>query len=140
MYYRGAQAAIVVYNITESESFRRAKFWVRELREANGNDMVIGIAGNKLDLAHGNQRQIAYKDAAEYAEENNLIFIETSAKQNENVNEIFHRVVRQAALKQIGGKQNGTIRASERTKSEKDEKTGCCSGKGDAKQKKTSNQ
>merc|ERR1711998_702317 len=50
MYYRGAAAAIVAYDITNRDTFQRAKQWVKELqRQANAN-IVIAIAGNKLDL------------------------------------------------------------------------------------------
>ena len=44
MYFRGAQSALVVYDITENDTFRRAKLWVKELRSVNGNDMVIGFS------------------------------------------------------------------------------------------------
>ena len=51
MYYRGAQAAIVVYDVTSTDTFARAKTWVKELqRQANPN-IVIALAGNKADLA-----------------------------------------------------------------------------------------
>jgi Ras-related protein Rab-5C len=50
MYYRGAQAAIVVYDITNSESFDRAKNWVKELQRQGNPNIVIALAGNKLDL------------------------------------------------------------------------------------------
>lgn len=51
MYYRGAQAAIVVYDVTSTDTFARAKNWVKELqRQANPN-IVIALAGNKADLA-----------------------------------------------------------------------------------------
>lgn len=51
MYYRGAQAAIIVYDITSQESFARAKSWVKELQRHAGPDIVIALAGNKADLA-----------------------------------------------------------------------------------------
>ena len=50
MYYRGAQAAIVVYDITNSSSFQRAKSWVNELNEKANAVKVIALAGNKKDL------------------------------------------------------------------------------------------
>ena len=50
MYYRGAAAAIVVYDITRSQSFRTLKNWVEELRSKGPKDIVITIAGNKADL------------------------------------------------------------------------------------------
>ncbi|KAI0029618.1 ras family-domain-containing protein [Vararia minispora EC-137] len=50
MYYRNAQAAVVVYDITKAASLEKAKTWVKELqRQANPN-IVIALAGNKLDL------------------------------------------------------------------------------------------
>jgi len=87
MYYRGAQAAIVVYDITNQDTFTRAKTWVKELqRQANPN-IVIALAGNKQDLA--NKRMVEYEEAQNYADENCLLFMETSAKTAMNVNDIF---------------------------------------------------
>jgi small GTP-binding protein len=51
MYYRGAAAAIVVYDITSPDSFARAKSWVRELQRQGNPNIVIALAGNKSDLA-----------------------------------------------------------------------------------------
>ena len=132
MYYRGAQAALVVYDITNIDSLRRAKLWVKELRQANGNDMVIGLAGNKADLATGNKRQIDMRDVAEYAEENGLIFMETSAKRGDNVTEIFMAVARQVAAKQPLSALNKPHGTFPPTKPKK-ESSGCCGGSNDKK-------
>lgn len=109
MYYRGAQAAIVVYDIQNQDSFLRAKTWVKELQrqvwmiicllvtvvyfkilfllfKASPN-IVIALAGNKADLS--NSRVVEYEEAKQYAEENGLLFMETSAKTAMNVNDIF---------------------------------------------------
>ena len=51
MYYRGAQAAIVVYDITNMDTFVRAKSWVKELQRQASPNIVIALAGNKADLA-----------------------------------------------------------------------------------------
>ena len=51
MYYRGAQAAIVVYDITSAESFEKAKSWITELQQQGSPNIVIAVAGNKADLA-----------------------------------------------------------------------------------------
>ncbi|XP_009081533.1 PREDICTED: ras-related protein Rab-5C-like, partial [Acanthisitta chloris] len=51
MYYRGAQAAIVVYDITNTDTFVRAKNWVKELQRQASPNIVIALAGNKADLA-----------------------------------------------------------------------------------------
>ena len=87
MYYRGAQAALIVYDITSKESFLKAQNWVRELQRQASANIVIALVGNKLDLA--NKRNVEYNEAKSYAEENNLLFMETSAKTAVNVNEVF---------------------------------------------------
>lgn len=87
MYYRGAQAAIVVYDITNPDSFERAKSWVKELQRQGNPNIVIALAGNKLDLAP--KRKIQPEEAQSYADENGILFMETSAKTPVNVNELF---------------------------------------------------
>jgi len=87
MYYRGAQAAIVVYDITVPETFGRAKSWVKELQRQASPNIVIALVGNKLDLDQ--KRAVTTEDAQTYSDDNNLLFMETSAKSGVNVNEVF---------------------------------------------------
>ncbi|XP_034094845.1 ras-related protein Rab-5B-like [Gymnodraco acuticeps] len=87
MYYRGAQAAIVVFDITKPDTFERAKAWVKELQRQASPNIVIALAGNKADLAE--RRLVEYEDAQTYAEDTGLLFMETSAKTAMNVNELF---------------------------------------------------
>jgi len=87
MYYRGAQAAIVVYDITSQDSFQRAKSWVRELQKQALPNIVIALAGNKADMAQ--KRTVDADEGKSYADENGLLFMETSAKTALNVNELF---------------------------------------------------
>lgn len=84
---RGAQAAIVVYDITNQDTFGRAKVWVKELQRQASPNIVIALAGNKADLAA--KRAVEFEEAKGYAEENGLLFMETSAKTAMNVNDIF---------------------------------------------------
>jgi GTPase SAR1 family protein len=87
MYYRGAQAAIVVYDVTNQDTFSRAKNWVKELQRQASPNIVIALAGNKADLS--NKRMVDFEEAQAYADDNGLLFMETSAKTAMNVNEIF---------------------------------------------------
>ncbi|XP_028331627.1 ras-related protein Rab-5C-like [Gouania willdenowi] len=87
LYYRGAQAAIVVYDITNEDTFHRAKTWVKELQREASPNILIALAGNKADIA--NKRDIDRQEAQAYADENSLLFMETSAKTAMNVHEIF---------------------------------------------------
>mmetsp|Transcript_25848 Transcript_25848/g.52682 ORF Transcript_25848/g.52682 Transcript_25848/m.52682 type:complete len:206 (-) Transcript_25848:406-1023(-) len=98
MYYRGAAAAIVVYDITSPDSFARAKSWVRELQRQGNPNIVIALSGNKSDLA--SKRKVEPDEARQYAEENNIMFMETSAKTASNVNELFVQIARKLPKQQ----------------------------------------
>ncbi|CAG6013839.1 unnamed protein product [Menidia menidia] len=78
------------------ESFVRAKNWVKELQRQASPNIVIALAGNKADLA--NKRALDFQDAQSYADDNSLLFMETSAKTSMNVNEIFMAIGKQTDL------------------------------------------
>lgn len=71
----------------EQQSFSRAKTWVKELQRQASPNIVIALAGNKTDLA--SKRTVETEEAQAYADENGLLFMETSAKTAMNVNDIF---------------------------------------------------
>ncbi|XP_075427442.1 ras-related protein Rab-22A isoform X2 [Ascaphus truei] len=87
MYYRGSTAAIIVYDITKEDTFSTLKNWVKELRQHGPPNIVVAIAGNKCDL--NDLREVVEKDAKDYADSINAIFVETSAKIAININELF---------------------------------------------------
>eukprot|EP01063_Lacrimia_lanifica_P028882 TRINITY_DN42_c0_g3_i1.p2 TRINITY_DN42_c0_g3~~TRINITY_DN42_c0_g3_i1.p2 ORF type:complete len:205 (+),score=91.43 TRINITY_DN42_c0_g3_i1:157-771(+) len=87
MYYRGAAAAVIVYDITNANSFATAKNWVNQLQCQSDASVVIALAGNKCDLSA--QREVQTAEAKAYAEEKNLLFFECSAKMNTNIGEMF---------------------------------------------------
>jgi len=106
MYYRNAQAALVVYDLTKPTSLVKAKHWVAELQRQASPGIVIALVGNKLDLTNdeagsggdgespgvdgeGDARKVTTDEAKTYADEEGLLFFETSAKTGYNVTEVF---------------------------------------------------
>ena len=90
LYYRGASAAAIVYDITSKDSFAKAKYWVKELQKNASEDIVIVLVGNKSDMA--DDREVTTEEAKEYAEENAMDHVEASAKTAHNVNEVFESI------------------------------------------------
>jgi len=88
MYYRGAGAVIVVYDITNVESFASAKRWISEVRH-NGQ-YIIALVGNKLDKAE--KRKVDINDVKSYIEQEQFIHAEVSAKTGEGINDFFQLV------------------------------------------------
>lgn len=87
MYYRNTQIAIIVYDITQKHTFLTVKKWIKELQQKGPSDVLIAIVGNKQDLE--DRRKVSYNQVKAYADEINAFFIETSAKKNININELF---------------------------------------------------
>jgi small GTP-binding protein len=90
MYYRGSAAAVIVYDITNKESFSGAKSWVKELERRAGPNIIIALAGNKSDME--SKRNIEFEEVSAYAQENNLLHFEISAKTGANIKELFTEV------------------------------------------------
>lgn len=87
MYYRGAEAAIVAYDITSFESFEGAKSWVHDLKLYGQPNVVIALAANKSDLEQ--YRVVTTQEGQAYARENDMMYFETSAKSGYNVRRMF---------------------------------------------------
>ncbi|XP_060579696.1 ras-related protein Rab-11B-like [Ruditapes philippinarum] len=86
-YYRGAVGAMIIYDVTKRSSFTNVVKWVNEIKENGIENIPIVLVGNKMDLK--SKREVPTNEAKEFAERNNLEFIEMSAKTNTNVDKAF---------------------------------------------------
>ena len=85
-YYRGSHGIIIVFDITNRDSFNNIRNWLYEINKYSENVCNI-LVGNKIDL--DDKREITYKEAKDFADIHNLIYIEVSAKNNINIDNIF---------------------------------------------------
>jgi len=86
-YYRGAAGALLVYDITRRETFNHLASWLEDARQHANSNMTIMLIGNKCDLAH--RRAVSTEEGEQFAKENGLVFMETSAKTAHNVEDAF---------------------------------------------------
>lgn len=146
MYYRNAQAALVVYDLTKKSSLTKARHWVAELQRQASPGIVIGFVGNKADLCaesdgfdgasaaapdatedadtpqaeedaehadnDGDARRISTREAKSYADEEGLLFFETSAKSGLNVNEVFTAIANAIPEASLKGPRSGAAAAA----------------------------
>jgi len=124
MYYRGAASAVVVYDLTNRQSFVRAKSWVKELQKQGNPNIVIALAGNKLDLQE--KRQVESDEAKSYADENGIMFMETSAKTDHNVTSLFEQIALKLP-KSLPPKAKEGLIIDPGLIPDKSEKASCCS-------------
>ena len=86
-YFKNCVCAMIVYDITCRESFEHIQNWLQDIHDQSPKTVLIVLVGNKIDLE--DKRIISYDEGKEFATKNGLIFMETSAKTGERVDEIF---------------------------------------------------
>lgn len=87
-YYRDAKGAIILFDLTSSDSFSHLSDWLQDVKDQAGSDIDIVVVGNKCDLME--RRQVTSKEANIWAKNNNVILLETSALTGEGVQEVFN--------------------------------------------------
>ena len=91
-YYKGANGIILIYDVTNIQSYENVKNWISQIREEANPNVVIYLAGNKVDV-NEQDKLVKTEDGKKTADEYKLPFYETSAKNGVNINEIFEDLV-----------------------------------------------
>ena len=91
-YYKGANGIILIYDVTNLQTYENVKNWITQIREETNPNVVIYLAGNKIDIPE-EERAVKTEEGKEIADEYKLQFKETSAKDGINVNEVFQELV-----------------------------------------------
>ena len=102
MYIREAQIILLVYDITNKESFDSIPKWFSDILNVKNDEAVFVLIGNKIDLT--NNRKISYNEGKRLANEKNIIFEELSAKNGTNFNDLFNNRIFEAVYKKFKNK------------------------------------
>ncbi|KAI4467012.1 drab5-related [Holotrichia oblita] len=102
MFYRNANAALLVFDITKRESFESIKVWVKELKKNIQERIVMFVVGNKIDLP---DRQVSNEEALQYSHSIGANYYECSAKEDQGIQQIFLGLAR--AVIQLSGTEVG---------------------------------
>ncbi|KAN0140902.1 Ras family domain containing protein [Lactarius tabidus] len=89
-YIRDSTVAIVVFDITNRQSFMSTSKWIEDVRSERGNDVMVVLVGNKADLS--DTPQVTLEEATAKAQSLNIMFMETSAKAGHNVKSLFKKI------------------------------------------------
>lgn len=129
MYYRKANLAMAVYDITCYESFLSLPKWIEELKKNVDNECVVCIIGNKCDLEQ--KRTVERSKAANFAKSIGALYFETSAKTNEGIMEAFIHIARQLINSHQRRRKSSTSSVGNQSvlelqSTEEEKKSGCC--------------
>lgn len=113
-YYKGANGALIVYDITRRYTFESVDKWYREMTGICGKNLVIFLVGNKCDLTE--KRQISIEEGKEKASMLGINFIETSALSSIGVNEVFRKSVLEMFLNEIKERAEGADNENDNSK------------------------
>ena len=128
-YYRGAHGILLIYDVTDKDSFKNLNNWLIEIEKNASKNVLKVLIGNKSDLE--DKRVITYNQGKDFADTYGLKFIETSAKKNLNVNEAFETLGRELMQasedkKITKQKQNKKISVAKVQDLNVEKKGGCC--------------
>ena len=122
-YYRGANAIIIVFDLSDKKSFISITEWLKQIEKHAKENVFKFLVGNKSDLI--DERKVTYEEAKQYADEHDLPYIETSAKEGININELFDSSIKTflSMSKSFGGEKNIKLNSQSTNSSERNY---CC--------------
>ena len=138
MFYKDANAAVLVYDITRKDSFEELQtYWAEQIKDSSPSKIILAVAGNKCDLIE--KEAVDEDQARQLASELGAIFMNTSAKRVETINELFFEIAKKytgASVVKIKEEDDGqpqpeenkkdTMKLSiEKSNSQKNKKKGC---------------
>ena len=128
-FFRNAEGIMIVYDVTNQESFENLKNWIQSIKDNMGNDFLeripVVIIGNKID---SDEREIKTEDAESFCKQQNYPYFETSAKTGENIDNTIRFLVKKVidvnSDNKEGNNENGNIKINTEEHNKK-EKSGC---------------
>ena len=134
-YYKGAMGIILAYSVTDKKSFQNIEGWMKQIYNNAAADVIIILVGNKCDLP---ERVVEYSEGKRIADQYNIKFFETSAKEGINVHEAFYELgkaikdkfgddITQQMMKpqEPGTNPGGPIKITDKPQSTPEQKGGC---------------
>ncbi|KAJ5077762.1 ras-related protein rab-8b [Anaeramoeba ignava] len=130
LYYRSSNGVFIVYDITNPESFNKLDYWIKELKSQEQANAMFMIIGNKCDLE--DKRKISKEKGEKFAKENDVLFMETSAKDGTNIEEAFEVLTKE--ILSVSQKKNNLTNSiilsgpnqNQNPNSNRKTKSGCC--------------
>ena len=109
-YYRLSDGVVIVYDVTNRESFNKCEFWLNEVFKSQTKNNIILLIGNKIDLDQ--DRKVSKEEGKKFAQDHKLFFMEASAKSNQDncVNKAFEIIVNEIIEKAILEKEQNLIK------------------------------
>ena len=128
-YYKGANGVLLIYDVCDRKSYERIGFWMDELKQNNEiEQLYIILVGNKIDLEE--KRVVTREEAEKYAEDNNINYLEVSAKTGEGILDLFNEVTKGTMDKVFNDQDNNEdkekIKTYLDTNNNKKKKKKCC--------------
>jgi Ras-related protein Rab-1A len=94
-YYRGAHCILLVFDVTNEESFYSIEKWINDSKKMVTDNVMMFLIGTKIDLVDKNKRKVSYEECTNLSKKYNMEYFETSSKKNLNIDHVFNLITNQ---------------------------------------------